>query len=134
LEALPDARAAHAELARETEQHGDLLERGARARAVAREHVHQIDVPPMEAVQIVVEAELAIRVAELPEARRRDTVAQRAIVQHGQVEAAAVPRDELGQIVVEPVEEALHELLLGRRRIADREDAYAVAAAQPRRA
>src|SRR5690606_5530125 len=47
-EALPDARTAHAELAWKAEQHGDLLECRPRARAVTGEHVHEVDVPPVE--------------------------------------------------------------------------------------
>ncbi len=59
-----------------------------------RQHVHQVDVPPVKAAQVVVVAKGRVLVARLPVARRLHAVAQAAVVQHGQVEAAAVPGDE----------------------------------------
>ena len=107
-------RSADPELAWQADQLRGELERRAAAGAVARQHVHEIDVPPMVTAQVVVVAEVAIALADLPVAMRVDAVAQRTIVQHGQIEARAVPRHERRRVALEAVEKPLHELALGR--------------------
>src|SRR5690606_13818645 len=71
---VPHPVAAHAELARQSAKLRDELERRPCARLIARQHVHQIEMPPVEAVHVVVEAERGIRVARFPVARRGDRI------------------------------------------------------------
>ena len=59
--------------------------------AVAREHVHEIDVQRVGAVLVVVPAPVALLAVE---GGRRDAVVEGAIAQNRQVEAVAVPGDE----------------------------------------
>src|SRR5690606_34736269 len=113
LPALPHLRAAHAELAGESAELRRELERRASGVLIARQHVHEVDVPPVEAVHVIVEAEARIVVAELPIARCRDAVLHAAVMQHRQVEPAPVPRDELGRRALETVEETPEDFLLG---------------------
>src|SRR5262245_16986318 len=89
--ARPNAIAAHAELAGEPKQLGDEVEGRAPAALVARQNVHQIDVPPVIATQIVVVPEVLVRLARFPVTLRVDSVFQRSEVQYRQIEARAVP-------------------------------------------
>ena len=68
----------------------------------------------MKAAEIVVVAEGVVLVAGFPVARRLHLEAQRAVVQHRQVEAAAVPAHEIGRELFDAVEEAFHQLALRR--------------------
>src|SRR5690606_32766363 len=95
LPRLPHFRAAHAELAGKAAKLRRELERRASRGLIARQHVHQVEVPPVETVHVVVEPKARLVVAGPPVARRIDAVPHAAIVQHRQVEAAAVPRHEL---------------------------------------
>ena len=90
-----DLAAVHAELAGKAAQARDRVERRIGAVLEHREHVHEIDVPRVEAREVVVELEVPVLVAPIPVARGGHAVDERAMLQHGQVEAAAVPRYEL---------------------------------------
>ena len=87
----------------------------------------------MKAIQIVIELEVLVRLAYLPIALGIDAVLQSSEVQHGQVEARAVPRHEIRAVALEAVEEALHELAFPRLLVAEAEHVQAVAALQQRR-
>ena len=78
--------------------------------------------PRVVAAEIAVPLELAVVVAPVPVFRRGDAMDQRAVIQHRQVEAAAVPRHELRRVLVDEVEEAADELGLGILGRADRRD------------
>src|SRR6056297_80852 len=70
LPRAPDLVAAHAELAGESEHHGNVVQARPGARLVTGQHVHQVDVAPVEAAQVVVVAVVALGVAGLPVTRR----------------------------------------------------------------
>src|SRR5690606_24808602 len=89
--------------------------------------------PPVETVHVIVEAKARIVVAELPVTRCRDTVLHAAVMQHRQIEAAAVPRDELGRRALEAVEEAPEDLLLGLAFRAEAEDMHVARRLEHRR-
>src|SRR5262245_44406070 len=116
-EGVPDLRAVHAELPREPGEPRELVERRAGAWLVEGEEVHQIEVPRVVAADVVVVAEVAavgeVAVAEVPIAGRGHAVDEPAIMQHRQVEPAAVPRDELRRVLLDAIVEALDELALG---------------------
>ena len=89
--AVPDFVTTHAQLTGETQQYGCLIQTRARTNLVGREHVHQVDVAPVETAKVIVPLVFPIVVAGFPVTRRLNTVLQRTIVQYRQVEAAAVP-------------------------------------------
>ncbi len=72
------------------------------------------------AVQVIVEAEFAIVLALLPVAFRIDAVDQRPVVQHLQIETAAVPGHELWRMFIDQAIEGLHERALVVARITER--------------
>lgn len=61
---------------------------------------------------VIVPFEVAVVFARVPVARRLRVVDQAAIVQHRQIEAAAVPRHELGRVFLDALVEALDQLAL----------------------
>ena len=130
---VPDLVAAHAHLAGEAQHGGDLVQRRVGAHLVAGQHVHEIGVALVVAAQVVVPLEVAVVGARVPVARRLDAVQQGAVVQHRQVEAAAVPGHQGGREAVDAIEEALHQLGLVGVRLAQRPDLDPVAVAQHHR-
>ena len=62
------------------------------------------------AADVVVPLEVAVVLAHVPVLRGDDAVAQAAVVQHRQVEATAVPADQLRHMALDRVEEALDQL------------------------
>ena len=72
--------------------------------------------PGVIAADVVVPLEVAavsiIAIAKIPVARRRDTMQHAAIVKHRQIEAAAIPGDDLRRKFLDTVEEALNDLAL----------------------
>ena len=70
LPGIPNLGAIEPELAGKTQQNRGVRESGPCAVLKAGQHVHQIDVPPMEATQVVVEAKAGILGAHFPVARR----------------------------------------------------------------
>ena len=86
--------------------------------------------PRVVAVDVVVEAEIAVVFAHVPVARRRTAVHQCAIVHHREIEAAAVPGDELRGVLLDAVEEAPDELGFAVLGPAQRPDAESLALAQ----
>ncbi len=105
----PDLRAIHALLAGKATQFRQRIQRCIRARGVQRQHIHQIEMARVIAVQVIVVAELAVTLALLPVAFRMDPVDQRPVVQHLQIETATVPGDELRRVLLDQMIEGLHE-------------------------
>src|SRR6056297_830819 len=66
LPGAPHLVAGHAELAGESEHHGDVVQSRPGAHLVAGQHVHQVDVAPVEAAQVVVVTVVPLAVAGLP--------------------------------------------------------------------
>ena len=99
---------------------------GAPRAAVEREHVHQVAVALVEAVDVVVVAEVLVVVAGVPEAAPPARRAAGRGHQHRQVEAAAVPRHQLRRVLVDAVEEALDRARLVALGLAEREDLHAL--------
>ncbi len=87
----------------------------------------------MVAAEIVVVAELAVVAPDVPVARRADAVQQRTVVQHRQVETAAVPRHQGRRVTLHAVEEALDQLGLVGVLVAQRPDAHGIARAEHHR-
>src|SRR5690606_9735907 len=115
---LPNLVAAHAELARRTEQCGDRLQADPCTRLIQRQGVHQIEMAGVKAIQVIVEAKCRILIARVRVARRGDPTQQRTIMQHGKVEARAVPRHQVRRVTLDAIEEALNDLRFRGRRIA----------------
>ena len=67
-------------------------------------------------------AKVAVVVAPLPVLGRRHAVDQRAVIEHRQVEAAAVPRHELRNVAIDEVEEPADEFGFRILQIADGSD------------
>src|SRR5690606_15397289 len=81
-------------------------------------------VVPLEVAAVVI-----VALALVPVARRIHIVNQAAVVQHRQVEAAAVPGDDLRRVFLDAVEEALDDLAFRQLRLRQRPDAEAFVAA-----
>src|SRR3984885_3799126 len=73
----------------------------------------------MEAAQVIAESEAVIGITRFPVARSGHAVQETPIVQHRQVEAGAVPGNQVRRELVQAVEEALDQVLLGRRLVAE---------------
>src|SRR5690606_33742783 len=71
---VPYAVAARPELAGQAAKLRDKRERRTSAALIAGSHVHQVQMAPMAAVHVIVEAERGIGVARFPVARRVDRV------------------------------------------------------------
>src|SRR5439155_802353 len=130
LPGLPDLTALEAELARKPEQARRVGERHAAAPLEARQHVHEIGVPPVIAAQLVVVAGGRILRAALPEARRLHPPEERPVGEHRQIERRAVPGHEVGGEFLDAVEEALHQLPFPRAGLAETPELQALLGAQ----
>src|SRR5713226_1269737 len=126
---LPDRVAAYAELARKAGQARDLVERRAAA-AVDRQHIHQVEVPVVEAVDVVAPLEILVVLARIPETGGGYAVDQAAGDEYRQIEIAAIPRNDLRHVSVDSFEEALDRHLLGRIGLAYGEQLDALVVAQ----
>ena len=71
-----------------------------------------------------------VSVARFPVARRSDAVNQRPIVQHGEIEATTVPRDELRRVFLDAIKETLDDLAFAISRRAEGPNTQARALAQ----
>src|SRR5262245_13444647 len=109
---VPHLRSIEPELAGESQELRELVERCARPQLVERQEIHQVAVTQMIAADVVVVAELAVLIARFPVAPRPDAMYQGAIMEDRQVEAAAIPRNELRRVLGNAVEEPLDELSL----------------------
>ena len=127
---IPDLVATHTQLAREAEHRRDRVQPGPGTRLEPGQYVHQVDMAPVKARQVVVVPKLRIRVAGFPVARSRNTVDERPVVQHRQVEPAPVPRDEIGREPFDAIEKPLHDFGLRRGLVAERPDFQRIGAAQ----
>ena len=126
----PDLVARKSQLARQTEQIRHVAEARLGARLVGRQDIHEIGVPLVEAAQVVVPTEAAVALPVLPIAPRHHTVLERAVMQHRQVETAAVPGHEVGRVAVDAVEETPHQFTLARVEVAEAPHLYGVALPQ----
>ena len=91
LPCLPHLPATHADLTGKAEQLSELVERHASTRLIHREQIHEIEMARVIAIDIVVPLEFPVILALVPVTARADAMQQAAIMQHGQVESAAVP-------------------------------------------
>ncbi len=73
----------------------------------------------MEARQVIVVAEGTVLLAGFPVTRRAYAMQQATVVQHRQVEAAAIPRHEFGRVAFDAFEETLEQFALAARGIAE---------------
>ena len=119
---VPHLVPTHPQLARETQHDRDFIELGERTIIEVREHIHQIHVAPVIAAQVVVPFKVTVGFTVLPIARRLDTVFERAVVQDRQIEAAAVPGDQVGRIAFDAVKETLDEFRLAGALITEAPD------------
>src|SRR5262249_50049978 len=106
---VPDPAAIHAELAWETCEPPDVVERCAGAWLEHRQHVHQVEVARVIAIDVVVEAKIPVVIAEVPIARRVNAMDQRAVVEHWQVETATVPAHDLRRVLLDQTKKSLHQ-------------------------
>src|SRR5882724_8805729 len=127
---IPDLRAGEAHLARQSEQAGRVGQGGTRPALVARQDIHEIDVPPVKTAQVVVVAERGVFLACLPIAGRLHAGQQCPVVKDRQVEARAIPRDQGRGELLDTVEEALDDLPFRSLYVTEAPDTESVAAAQ----
>src|SRR3989344_4463375 len=132
-ELAPDLAPVPAELARKPQQLRDLVERRRGARLIARQYIHQVGVARVVAAEVIVPFEVAVVVAGVPVARRRHTVFEGAIMQHREIEAAAIPAHQHRRVFLDAIEKTPDQLRLRGIRLAQRPRAPAVAGAQYRR-
>src|SRR3979411_1682894 len=130
LVGIPHLRAREAHLARQSEQAGRVGQGGAGATLIARQHVHQIDMPPVNPAEIVVVAKCSVLVPCLPISWRLHTGQQRPVVKYRQVEPRAVPRAEARRKLLDPVKEPLDQLTFRSLDITEAPDAQSFATAQ----
>jgi hypothetical protein len=80
---------------------------------VERQQIHQVEMPHVVAADVVVPLEIAavgiVAVTEIPVARRANAMQHAAIVQHRQIETAAVPGNDLRREFLDAVEKALDD-------------------------
>src|SRR6267378_6957731 len=88
---FPDLRSVHSDLARKSQEPGQLVQLHVIPRLVESKQLHEIEVTLMIAADVVVEFEIAIVLAHVPVARRRHAMYEAAVVKHRQIEPAAVP-------------------------------------------
>ncbi len=100
---------------------------------VAGEHIHQVDVSSVVAVQIIIELEIAIGFACLPIASAGDLIFKRSVVDHRQIEAAAVPAHQGRPKFFDPVKKAPQQFRFRRLCIAKRPDTQGLRRPQYRR-
>ena len=110
---VPNLRAVHAQLAWKTQQRGHIVQARPAAALESRQHVHQVDVPPVESAEIIAVPEAAVRLPGLPVARGGQAMQEASVVQNRQVESGAVPRHQFRRELVQTLEEALDEVLFG---------------------
>src|SRR5205807_7154888 len=127
---LPHRGPAHAKLARKAGETGHLVERHVVAWLVHGEHVHQVEVPRVVAVNVVVVPEVAVVLALVPELERAAAVQERAAIKHRQIESRTVPRHQLRGVPVDAVEEFLDDRRLVALWLGDGENLDVVAFAQ----
>ena len=132
--AVPHRAAAHAELAREAREAAPARRAARRARRRSTSTSIRSRWRVVEAVDVVVVAEVLVVVAGVPEARGAYAVDQAAVDQHRQVEAARRSSDtSCGAYLFDAVEEALDRRGLAGVGLADREDAHALVVRAARR-
>src|SRR5579862_178480 len=85
---------------------------------------------PVVAAEVVVVAELAIIVAGLPITRRLHAALERTVMQHRQIECAAVPGDQVGRVLLDAFKKASQQLALVRVEVAQAPEAQLLARAQ----
>ncbi len=61
------------------------------------------------AVAVVVGLEARVSLPALPVTGRRDALDKRSVVENGEIEAVAVPGDEIRGVTLKPLEEALQQ-------------------------
>ena len=116
---LPDLITREAEFAGQAEQVSHVAETRLGTRLVSRQHVHEIGVSFVKPTEIIVPAKTLILAARLPIAARHHAVLERPVVQHRQIEPAAVPGDEIRRVSLDTLEKSCYELGLGRFEIAE---------------
>ncbi|OIQ66612.1 hypothetical protein GALL_518170 [mine drainage metagenome] len=107
-----DLAPVHPQLARKAAELGQHVQRRIGARLIQREQVHEIQMSCVIARNVVVPLHLAFIFAHIPVSWRRHSMHQAAVMQHGKVESAAVPRHELRHMLFDHTEKALHHLPL----------------------
>ncbi len=130
LVGIPDLRTVEAQLAGKTQQHRGVGQGGPGAILITRQHVHDVDVPPVKAAEVVVVAEGRVFFAGFPVARRGDLVPQGTIVQHRKIESAAIPAHQVGRVLFDAVEEAQHQLAFAGVLVAETPDPESLARAE----
>ena len=121
----------HPELAGKSKQHGHLLQTCATAHLETREHIHQINMPPVKTTEIIVVAVIPIVIADLPITRCLNTVSHRPVVQYRQIETTAVPGHQVGCIPFNAIKEPANQLGLVRIRVAETPKSKAFSSTQP---
>ncbi len=116
--AVPHLGAAHAHLAGETQQGGDLVQPRGGTRLITGQHVHHIGMALVVAAEVVVPLEVLVVGPGIPVTRRGNAVDQAAIVNHRQIKPGTVPGHQRRCKTIDAVEETRQQFLLGRIRIA----------------
>ena len=131
--ARPDLVSAHAQLPRQAEEYGDLIELRRGPRLETSQHVHHVGMPPVITAEIVVPTERLFPVAGLPVAGCGDMMPQCAVMQDRQIETGPVPGHQIGRIPLDAVEKALDQLRFVRICLTEAPQPGLVAGAQQNR-
>src|SRR5215469_12111571 len=130
LPGVPHLAAVEAELAGKPQQTGHVGKRCAPAALKARQYVHEVRMPLVKAVEVVVVTKGGVLIARLPETRRLHTGKESAVGEHRQIESGAVPRHQVRGVLGEALEEALYQLPLRARQLAETPHPEGIAVAQ----
>src|SRR5690606_10718540 len=126
---VPDLCPGKVELAGKLEERRDGFERCTAARLVSGEHVHEIDVPPVKAPEVVVVAECGVLLADIPVTRRQYPCLEGQVMENREVEPTSIPGPQVRREALDAVEETLDELSLRRAGIAEAPEAQPIACA-----
>ena len=102
MKRLPDFTAVHTQFSGEAAQLGHIVQRHIGTGLVEGEQVHQVAMAVVITADVIIPFKIAavaeIALAHVPITGGRDAVYQGTVVQHGQVETAAVPTHQLRRV------------------------------------
>lgn len=103
-----DLAAVCGEFAGQAAEFGDVIQGSGSTGLIAGEGIHQVDVAPMVAAEVVVVAESLVVIASVEVSGGRDAVDKRAVMQHRQIETVAIPADKSRREAFDAVKKALY--------------------------
>ena len=133
LEGVEHLAAAHAHLAGEAQQGGDLVQRGVGPGVEQGQLVHQVQVALVVTAQVIVPFEAGVFVTGFPVTAGLHTMLEGTVMQHRQIEAATVPAHQIGGEAVDAIVEPFDQLFFTAVLVAQGPDLDALGGAQHHR-